>query len=512
VLVTGLAEGNTCKRSGRQDSPAHSDLEGIMARRLLGNAWPVLVLAIAGCATNPATGEREFSLVSEAQEIQIGRDADPAITAEMGGLYGDSAVQRYVRELGLRLAATSERPNLPWSFKVLDDDLINAFALPGGFIYVTRGILSNMTSEAELAGVLGHEIGHVTARHTAGAITRAQLAQLGLGIGMIFSETIREYGQAASVGLQLLFLKYGRDDERQADELGFRYMTRQQYDPHGISEVMRMLAQSASGGEAGGIPNWLSSHPDPGDRVQANERRITESGVDYSSYQVNRDGFLQRLNGLVFGADPRQGYFISQRFLHPTLRFELTFPAGWAKQNTAQSVQGMSSGQDAALQLSFATESTAAAAANALRQMQGLTVVRSTRSTVNGLTAEQVEFDLTTQQGALHGLAWYVEYGGAVYELVGYTPQQRWTSYQSPVQTALGTFRPLTDQRYLDVSPHRVTLVRLPRTLTFAEFMQQYPSSVPAEQVALANHVSQNESLASGRQMKRITGGRVPTS
>jgi predicted Zn-dependent protease len=471
-----------------------------------------LLLAAAACATNPATGERELSLVSESQEIQIGRDSDPAITAQMGGLYGDSAVQRYVRDIGLRLAAKSERPNLPWSFKVLDDDLINAFALPGGFIYVTRGIMSNMTSEAELAGVLGHEIGHVTARHTASAITRSQLAQLGLGLGSIFSETIREYGQAAAVGLQLLFLKYGRDDERQSDELGFRYMLRENYNPRGITEVMQMLAASSPAGEEGGIPNWLSSHPDPGDRVQANERRIAEANLDTTNLRTNRDVFLQRLDGLVFGVDPRQGYFISQRFLHPTLRFELTFPTGWAKQNTAQAVQSMSANQDAALQLSFASASTAAEAANALRQSQGLTVVRQSRDRVNGLNAELVEFDLQTDSGILHGLVMYVEHGNGVYELVGYTPQPRWSNYQSVVQSALGSFKPLTDTRYLDVSPHRVQIVRLSRAMTFAQFMQQYPSSVPAEQVALANHVSQNESLPAGKLMKQITGGRVPAS
>lgn len=486
-----------------------------MVRRLSGTlrtSCLALLVAAAGCATNPATGEREFSLVSESQEIQIGRESDPAITAQMGGLYGDSAVQRYVRDLGLRLAAVSERPNLPWTFKVLDDDLINAFALPGGFIYVTRGILSNMTSEAELAGVLGHEIGHVTARHTASAITRAQLAQLGLGLGMIFSETIREYGQAAAVGLQLLFLKFGRDDERQADELGFRYMTRQNYDPRGISEVMRMLAATAGGEASGGIPTWLSTHPDPGDRVQANEQRIAQADLDTASLRLGRDEFLQRIDGLVYGEDPRQGYFIGQRFLHPTLRFELTFPQGWAKQNSAQAVQSMSPQQDAAVQLSFAQASSAAEAARAFSQAQGVTVVGQSRDRVNGLNAEAVEFDLQTQDGVLHGIILYIEHGNAVYELVGYTPQQRWSSQRSTLQQALGTFRPLTDTRYTDVRPNRIRIVRLPRNMTFAEFLQQYPSTVPAEQVALANHVSQDAQLRAGQLMKQITGGRVPTS
>jgi predicted Zn-dependent protease len=429
----------------------------------------------------------------------------------MGGLYPDSALQRYVRGLGMEIAAAGERPNLPWSFKLLDDDLVNAFALPGGFVYVTRGILANMNSEAELVAVLGHEAGHVTARHTAGQITRMQLGQLGLGLGMVFSETIREYGQAASTGLQLLFLAYGRDDERQSDELGFRYMTRINYHPEGMTNVMRML-QSTSASAEGSVPTWLSSHPDPGNRVQANDQRIADAATDFSGHAINRDDFLERLDGMVYGEDPRQGYFIGQRFFQPTLGFEITFPAGWRTANGATAVQAGPSSNDAVMGLTFSDAASASAAATELQSMQGLTVRRSYSDRVNGLTASFVEFDLETQDGTLRGTVMYVEQGGNVYEVIGYGTTSGWSSHQSVAESALRSFAGLTNSRYLDVEPHRISIVRLPRAMTFDEFVRQYPPSVPVDDVRLANQVQSGQTLAAGRLMKQISGGRVPTN
>ncbi|HUF67575.1 MAG TPA: M48 family metalloprotease [Longimicrobiales bacterium] len=480
-------------------------------RRTWRSAGTGLLLGLAACSVNPATGERELSLVSESQEIQIGRDSDPAVTAQMGGVYPDSSLQRYVRGLGLELAAAGERPELPWSFKLLDDELVNAFALPGGFVYITRGILANMNSEAELVAVLGHEAGHVTARHTAGRITRMQLGQLGLGLGMIFSETVRQYGQAAATGLQLLFLSYGREDERQADELGFRYMTRINYNPDGMTSVMRML-QSTSASAESAMPTWLSSHPDPGNRLQANQERIAESTTDFSSYRTNRDTFLERLDGLVYGMDPRQGYFIGQRFLQPTLRFEITFPSGWRKANGAQAVQAGPASNDALIALTFASASSAAAGAAEVRSMEGLTATRAYDGRVNGLTASFVEFDLQTQGGILRGMVMYIEQGSSVFEIVAYGTESSWGGHRAAADAALRSFANLTSARHLDVAPHRIDIVRLPRAMTFDDFMRQYPSSVPVDDVRLANQVASGESLASGRLMKRITGGRVPTN
>ena len=207
-------------------------------------ASALLGASVAACAVNPATGARELSFVGEGQEIAMGRQSDPGIVAQMG-LYPDSSVQRYVSELGLRMAAVSERPDLPWTFRVLDDPTVNAFALPGGFVYITRGILTHLTSEAQLAGILGHEIGHVTARHSVTQMSRTQLAQIGLVVGMVFSETVREYGGLAAQGIGLLSLSYGRDDELESDHLGLRYMTRLGYEPRELAGVMGMLARSS---------------------------------------------------------------------------------------------------------------------------------------------------------------------------------------------------------------------------------------------------------------------------
>src|SRR5437867_8470510 len=217
-----------------------------------------LVLAltlIVGCARNPATGKTELMLVSESQEIQMGQQADSQVIQSIG-LYPDPAWQSYVSDLGRRLAATSERPNLPWTFRVVDDPAVNAFAIPGGFVYVTRGILSHMTNEAQLATVMGHEIGHVTARHTAHQMSREQVANLGLAIGGIASSLVAKYAGVASQALGVLFLKFSRDNENQADELGVRYSSRGNYDSREMVNVMRMLVkiEAQSGGR---LPEWL---------------------------------------------------------------------------------------------------------------------------------------------------------------------------------------------------------------------------------------------------------------
>src|SRR5438034_1970924 len=147
---------------------------------------------VSGCATNPATGARQLMLISESQEIAMGRDYDKQVVASIG-LYPDSGLQRYLQQFGPRRAATSERPNLPWTFRVVDDPVVNAFALPGGFIYVTRGIFAHLNSEAELAAVVGHEIGHVTARHSVSQLSKQQLAQLGLAVGTIASPEFEQF-------------------------------------------------------------------------------------------------------------------------------------------------------------------------------------------------------------------------------------------------------------------------------------------------------------------------------
>src|SRR5688572_16517624 len=187
----------------------------------------------AGCVRNPVTGKRQIVLISESQEIAMGQQSDPSVREEYG-VVDSVALQDYVQTIGRKLVSVSHRPTLEWHFAVVDSSVVNAFAVPGGYIYLTRGIMAYLGNEAELAGVLGHEIGHVTARHSVRQITRTELAQIGLTLGQVLSPTFGQFGNLAESGLGLMFLRFSRDDEREADRLGVEYCTRVAYDPRQV--------------------------------------------------------------------------------------------------------------------------------------------------------------------------------------------------------------------------------------------------------------------------------------
>jgi predicted Zn-dependent protease len=246
----------------------------IVAHRIVRSGLAVGALLLTTCATNPVTGKSELALVSEAQEIEMGKQG-AAEVAQTIGLYPDPAVQAYVSRLGLTLAARTQRPNLPWQYQVVDDPAVNAFALPGGFIFVTRGLLTSITNEAELASVLGHESGHVAARHSVQQISRTEVAQFGLGLGSILSPDVAKYGDVAGAGLSVLFLKFSRDDETQADQLGFGYALADGYDVRQMVDVFKMLDSEEKLGGGGRLPEWQSTHPDPGNRIKATQTRLS---------------------------------------------------------------------------------------------------------------------------------------------------------------------------------------------------------------------------------------------
>src|SRR2546426_5128985 len=398
---------------------------------------------VAGCAVNPATGLRQLMLVSESQEISMGRDYDKEVVASIG-LYPDSALQRWIQQFGARLAATSQRPNLPWSLRVVDAPVVNASALPGGFIYVTRGILAHLTPEAELAGVVGHEIGHVPARHSASQMTKQQLAQVGLVVGSIASSEFGRYAGLASQALGVLFLKYSRDNERQADDLGLRYMRRVNYDPREMPHVFEMLARVSQAQGGGRVPEWLATHPDPENRRGRIEQEVAALPQSFSGAAVNRDSYLRRLDGLVFGNNPREGYFKDSHFFHPELRFRVTFPEGWTTSNGSEAVVAVSPEKDAAVELSVAKERTVDAAASAFLTQRGFTSGYPVRASVGGLPAVSAAFAAATESGTLAGPAPFVEHGGAVYRLAGYSPEGRWAAALADASGRLRGFAPRT--------------------------------------------------------------------
>lgn len=467
-----------------------------------------LMAVIAACAVNPATGEYEFMLVSESQEIAMGREADPEVAASMG-LVEDPELQAYVSDLGSRLAAISERPQLPWSFKVVDDPVVNAFALPGGFIYVTRGILAHFEDEAELAGVLGHEIAHVTARHSASQMSRQQLQQIGLGVGMIFSETVREYSGLASAGLQLLNLSYSRGDESEADRIGLTYMARQGYDPDAMIGMFQMLAQVGGGGD-GRVPEWQSTHPYPENRESDIRRSIAEGGYSAGGI-VNRDAYLDHIDGLVYGPNPREGFFQGPRFLHPDLAFELTFPAGWTTVNQRQVVGGIAPAEDAVLVLGL-VEGAGEPAAE-LREFLAQDGVRGGTIREDGsadVERVRADFEVTTQDGVLRGEMAFVRYGGLVYRLLGYALSSRWSAYSAAVASSISSFRAVTDPAVLGVQPMRLQIVTLPGAMSLDTYVGRNPGPLDAADLAVLNRTQPAAVLSAGRRIKTVVGEPLP--
>ncbi|MEP7324800.1 MAG: M48 family metallopeptidase, partial [Gemmatimonadota bacterium] len=395
---------------------------------LARGAAALAAVLVLGCATNPVTGKSELALVSESQEIQMGQQAAQDV-ANTIGLYQDQQVQNYVSAIGKKLAAGSERPSLPWEFHVVDDPAVNAFALPGGFIYVTRGLMTHIDSEAELVSVMGHEIGHVTARHSVQQISRSQVAQLGLGIGSILSPTVAKYAGVASSGLGLLFLKFSRDDESQADALGFRYALAGGYDVREMLDVFRMLQAVTDASGGGGTPQWLETHPDPGNRLAVTQRRLDSLHTSLAGKVVGRDEFLQVVNNMTYGENPRQGFFRGTLFLHPDLRFQIEFPSGWKTQNQTASVAAMSPGQDAIIQLTVAGNQAPDAANTAFTSQQGVQVVQTGRTSVNGSSAVTTVFDAQTDQGVIRGRVTFFSFGGSTYQILGYTPATKFSGY-----------------------------------------------------------------------------------
>jgi predicted Zn-dependent protease len=461
-----------------------------------------LTATLATCATNPVTGRREISLISESQEISMGQEAAKEVTASIQPV-ADDALQRYVSGLGLLLARASERPNLPWSFTVIDDPQVNAFALPGGPIFVTRGILTHMNSEAQLVSVLGHEIGHVTAKHSVQQLSQAQLAQIGIIAAVIVKPSLAQFGDLASQGLGLLFLKFGRDDETQADDLGFRYMTNGGYSPTEMAEMFRTLQRLGGGSSEGRVPEWLSTHPDPGNRVQKTLERVAATSLP-AGLKVERDAFLQRTEGLIFGTNPREGFFRQQQFLHPDLKFQIDFPSGWQTQNQATAVAAISPQQDALVVLALAGTATPSQAMNEFMSQQGITNQGASSGSINGLSATTGTFTANTQDGVLAGNVAFVSLDNRTYRLLAYTPQQRFGAYRGVFGQSLGSFRRLTDQTALNVQPVHIRLVRLPRAMTITEFHQAYPSTIPVAQVALINGVEATTTIPAGTLVKRV--------
>ncbi len=342
-------------------------------------------------------------------------------------------------------------------------------------------------------------------------ISRAQLAGLGLGVASILSDEVASLQGVIGSGLGILFLSYGRDDEHQADMLGVRYALRKEYDPREAVNVHRMLSRQTELSGGSGIPNWLSTHPSSEDRIERIQAHVdTVPPTRLAATIVHRDEFLRLVEGVVYGANPRHGFFQGELFLHPDLAFRLRFPDEWRTQNLAQAVLALSPEEDAVIQLTLAGTAGLEAAAREFFTQEGISGAGIARETINGLPAVTGRFQARTEQGVLEGSVTFLDFDGRAYRILGYTSQGQLRRHERAFRGAARSFDRLTDRAALNVQPMRIDLVTLQGDATIAELAARRSSPVPVSELALLNGVGEEEVLSAGRTVKWVVGEKPP--
>ncbi|MCW5635667.1 MAG: M48 family metalloprotease [Rubrivivax sp.] len=478
--------------------------------------WPVFLLAaalaLAGCGTavrNPVTGETERTLMDEPAEIAAGTKAHQEILKAYGTV-ADPALQAYVNGLGQKLAAQSHRAHLKWTFTVLDSPEINAFALPGGFVYVTRGIMAYLDSEADLAGVLGHEIGHVTARHGAQRVTQQQRAGLGVAVATVLGavlgvgDVVGQVGQAIAAGH---IAKYGREHELEADRLGAEYLARVRYNPTNMVDVIQVLkdqeryaAESAraAGRAAPQGGGWLASHPSNDQRLDAirgSAQRLAGGGGAAAWSDDGRERYLKAIEGLPFGDSREQGVVRGRQFFHEPLGIALTAPEGWRIANDTDQLTLASGAGDAALVMKLVPEElvkkTAGDHAAILREGLGATAGQTEKLTLGGsLAATHFAGQRRNALGQVGSLFATIVDGpaGRVF-LLGWLARdaQALQRARPQLREAELSFRPLTAADRRAARPWRLKLVPMPAG-GFAQLARTTPlTDLPEQQLRLLN-------------------------
>jgi predicted Zn-dependent protease len=385
---------------------------------------------------------------------------------------------------------------------------INAFALPGGYIYITRGILAYLEDEAELAGVLGHEIGHVTARHSAQAYTRATGTGIGLAIASIFVPAARPFQGLAETAFGVLFLKHGRDDELQADRLGARYEFEGGWEPRGVPEMLTTLARLEETTDRRGVPNWLATHPDPASRVGEIAPIVKELEAKKTGpMSVKHDEYMRRIDGLVYGDSPEQGIVRGELFLHPPLRFALRFPAGWEINNSETQVVAKEPGNDVYMLLQLVEQpqgSDVEAIASRAMRGAGFNLLQGGRTTINGLDAFTGLYEGSMQGlGRVTTRAAHISHSRQIYVVAGIAKRDVFERYDRSFTGSIESFRGLSRDEADDIRPNRIDLYVVRGGDTWQSIAERVSRGVvKSSTLAIMNDSPVNQQPEAGRRIK----------
>ena len=464
---------------------------------------------LGGCATNPVTGDSDFTLTSEAEEIRQGRDYHSRIVARYG-VYDDPELQAYVDRVGQRLARASHRSHLEYTFTVLDSPDINAFALPGGYIYITRGIMAYLDSEAELAGVLGHEIGHVTARHS----VRQQGGQVASGILSVLITAVTGSAAAGDLSQQIgtgLVRGYGREHELEADRLGAEYLHKTGYDPDNMLEVISVLKdqevyERALAARENREPNIyhgvFSTHPQNDERLQTVVRAAKQ--LSRQNYRDDdRETYHAMIDGLLWGPGARQGIVVGNRFAHPELGFALQFPAGWDLRNNPDYLMASNAKTGARLQVGLSAledDETPAALLRRLTDKDDLEV-ESTAYGASALVRVRVA-DGGRQPARLSAIA--LDHGRAL-TLLGTAPADAFADTDLELIAVNRSFRRLDAAQIAAIEVPRLHIVER-RSQSFASLARESAIAFDAESIIrLLNRAFPDGDIGALERVKTVT-------
>ena len=446
-----------------------------------------LILGLAGCAVNPVSGNPNFVVMTEAQEISTGRSADAEVRKQYQ-VYDAPELQDYVNQVGQKLAHNSHRTNLSYHFTVLDSAEVNAFALPGGYIYITRGILSYLNSEAELGAVLGHETGHVTARHSVQQISAATAANVGVQIASVFLPGLNTMGGSTLTNLlgNALLSGYGREHELEADRLGAEYLGRSGYDPQAMVKVIGVLKDQElfdaevakqEGREPRAYHGLFATHPDNDTRLQqvvAEARNVTRPDA-----VVNRDAFLKHMDGMIFGDSPQQGIVRNGGFYHGELGLALKFPEGWRIHNLPDRVQAQSPGNDAGIELRLGENKPEGTPADYLRKLLRLTFGVEIQSlSLNDYPAATATF---SSQGKSVRVTVIYFNNHAFLIVASASSKSAFERYQGNFNDTASSFHAITDTERRLAKPLKIKIIATVDGLTYAGLAKKSPLGKNAE-------------------------------
>ncbi len=473
----------------------------------------VAVSLVPACATNPVTGNSDFVLMSEEQEIALGRQANAQILKDTP-VYEDPKLQQLVQQVGEELASQCHRPELFYRFTVVDSTAINAFALPGGYIYITRGLLAYLNSEAELAAVLGHEIGHVTARHSVRQQSTAAVTGI-LGAVIAASTGVQGADTLTNMAGTAIVRGYGRDHELEADRLGAEYLARSGYDPNAMLEVVGVLknqeafetqAAKKEGREANVYHGLFSTHPDNDARFQevVNAAQRFRTGT---SSRVNRESFLRTLDGLTFGDSAREGIIRDNRFYHKPLDFTLTFPKGWRIENHTGKILAISGNNDGLIQMSIAELNKRITPKQFMEQRMQLKNLRQGKTFVNGdLEGYTAIADSNTTFGtrAVRYVVIYRDTSAYIFAAAAKNRNQS-RRYDDDILATARSFRSLTSADDPYANEKKIAVIRAPRGASYASLAAESSiSNYPEMQLRLLNDAYPDGEPAASQLIKIV--------